>query len=262
MINFHRVLAMVIRYTYNLRHSLDRLSDMFYWPLLDLLIWGVTGLYLAQLTNHSSNYLYIILNGLIFWIIVWRAQYEINTNILSELWDKNLVNIFVSPLTIYEWIVSFMIFGLLKSLISVIFSAFIAYLIYGYNIFSYGPALIIFFISLLLTGWAFGFIVAGFLIRFGERIQTLAWGGVAIVAPFSVLYYPLSVLPKWAQSVAHFIPSSYVFEALREMLATKHLAIDKLSISFGINILYLIIAILFFVWMFNKSRKMGLGRLI
>lgn len=262
MINFNRVMAMVIRYTYNLRHSLDRLSDMFYWPLLDLLIWGVTGLYLAKLTAQSSNYLFVILNGLIFWIIVWRAQYEINTNILSELWDKNLVNIFVSPLTVYEWILSFMVFGLIKSLISVAFSAAIAFLIYGYNIFSYGPALIIFFASLLLTGWAFGFIIAGFLIRYGERIQTLAWGGVAIIAPFSVLYYPISVLPQWAQTVAHFIPSSYVFEALRAMLLNKQFLVVNLGISFGINILYLVIAIMFFVWMFNKSRKLGLGRLI
>jgi len=262
MINFHRVMAMVIRYTYNLKHSLDRLSDMFYWPLLDLLIWGVTGLYLAKLSTHSSNYLFIILNGLIFWIIVWRAQHEININILSEIWDKNIVNIFVTPLNIYEWILSFMIFGLLKSLISVVFSAVIAYLLYGYNILTYGPALVLFFVSLMLTGWAFGFIVAGFLIRFGERIQTLAWGGIAIIIPFSALYYPLSILPHWAQIVARFIPSSYVFEALREMLFTKQLAFDKLGISFGINILYLAAAIWFFVFMFNKTKKLGIGRLI
>lgn len=262
MINIHRVFAMVIRYTYNLRHSLDRLSDMFYWPLLDLLIWGVTGLYLARLMSNSDSYLFLILNGLIFWIVVWRAQYEINTNLLSELWDKNLVNIFVSPLTVYEWITSFMIFGLIKSLISVAFSAIIAYLIYGYNIFSYGPSIIIFFIALLLTGWSFGFIVAGFLIRFGQRVQTLAWGGVALIAPFSVLYYPISVLPHWAQTVAHFVPSSYIFEALRSTLFYKPISVIDIGISFGINILYLIIAIAFFVFMFNKSKKLGLGRLI
>ena len=262
MINIHRVFAMVIRYTYNLRHSLDRLSDMFYWPLLDLLIWGVTGLYLARLMSNSDSYLFLILNGLIFWIVVWRAQYEINTNLLSELWDKNLVNIFVSPLTVYEWFTSFMIFGLIKSLISVAFSAIIAYLIYGYNIFSYGPSIIIFFIALLLTGWSFGFIVAGFLIRFGQRVQTLAWGGVALIAPFSVLYYPISVLPHWAQTVAHFVPSSYIFEALRSTLFYKPISVIDIGISFGINILYLIIAIAFFVFMFNKSKKLGLGRLI
>jgi ABC-2 type transport system permease protein len=208
---------------------------------------------LAKLSTNSSGYLFIILSGLIFWIIVWRAQYEINTNILAEIWDKNIVNIFVTPLNIYEWILSFMIFGFLKSLISVIFSALIAYLLYGFNLF---------FVSLMLTGWAFGFLVAGFVIRFGERIQTLAWGGIAIIVPFSALYYPLSILPHWAQIVAHFIPSSYVFEALREMLFTKQLAFDKLGISFGINILYLILGIAFFVFMFNKAKKLGIGRLI
>lgn len=263
MINFKRVFAMVLRYTYNLKHSLDRLSDMFYWPLLDLLIWGVTGLYLARLNVHSSsNYLFIILNGLIFWIIVWRAQYEINTNLLSELWDKNILNLFVSPLKIQEWILSFMIFGFIKSLISMFFSASIAFLLYGYNIFQYGPWLLIFLTSLLLTGWAGGFLVAGFLIRYGERIQTLAWGGIAIIIPFSALYYPVSVLPTWAQKVALFFPSSYVFESLRDYLFTKQVHFDKLFVSFGLNVIYLTLALIFFRYMFNKSKKLGIGRLI
>src|SRR3990167_9469216 len=102
--NLNRIWAMVLRYFINMRHNLDRLSDMFYWPAMDLLIWGITGLYLAQLIPGSSNYLFVILSGLIFWIVIWRAQYEITTNLLLEFWDRNIVNLFTTPLTIAEWI--------------------------------------------------------------------------------------------------------------------------------------------------------------
>ncbi|MDP2649932.1 MAG: ABC transporter permease [bacterium] len=244
-----------------MKHSFDRLSDMFYWPAMDLFLWGLTGLYFVK-TSNMPNILFVVLSGLIFWIVLWRAQYEITTNLLSEFWDKNLVNIFASPLTIAEWIVTFMIFGLIKTLLSLIFSSIIAFLLYKLNIFHYGFYLIPFIISLILTGWAGGFVVAGIIIRFGANLQTLAWAGIYLMAPFSAIYYPVSILPSWAQGISKFVPSSYIFEGVREVLFTGKLSYDKLLISFGLNIIYLTIAIWFFVFMFNKSRKLGLGRLI
>lgn len=253
---------MVLRHSFSLRHSFDRFSDMFYWPAMDLFIWGLTGLYLAQLNKGQTHYLEIILSGLVFWVVVWRAQYEITTNLLAELWDRNLINIFSSPLTIGEWMVSFMIFGLIKTIISLTFSALLAFIFYGFNILSFGMYLGPLLLSLLLTGWAGGFFVAGFLIRYGNKIQTLAWAGIALIAPFSAIYYPLSVLPAWAQIIGLFIPSTYVFEAIRQMLFTGVLSMDKIYISLFLNVDYLLLSIVFFIWMFKKSRKLGLGRLI
>lgn len=262
MINFNRVFAMMLRYTIYLFHNYDRLSDLFYWPAMDLFIWGLTGLYIARLSSNSSHYLLIILSGLVFWIIVWRSQYEISTNLLSEMWDGNIVNIFASPLKISEWTVSVMLFGFLKTLISVAFSAILSLIFYNFNIFTFGWFLIPFMISLLITGWVGGFLVAAFIIRFGMKIQTIAWAGIALIAPFSAIYYPLSILPSWAQTVSLFIPSTYVFESIRDLLFKGTLSYDKLLVSFVLNVIYLIVSLWFFVFMFNRSRKLGLGRLI
>lgn len=261
MINWNRVYAMVIRYFINLKHNLDRLSDMFFWPAFDLFLWGLTGIYFAQLSN-DPNTIIVLLAGLVLWIAIWRAQYEINVNIMSEIWDKNLVNIFASPLTTHEWIASLIIVGFIKMFISLTFSALIAFIFYQYNIFMYGIVILPNLVSLLLTGWAAGFFVAGFIIRYGVKVQTFAWTGVALIAPFMGLYYPLSVLPEWAQKVAMFVPASYVFEGLREILFTGNISYDKLLVSFLLNIVYLIFGVWFFIYMFNKSRKLGLGRLI
>ncbi len=260
--NLNRVWAMVLRYVCNMRHSLDRLSDMFYWPAIDLFVWGLTGLYLAQLISKSHQYLFVILSGLVFWLIIWRAQYEITISLLSEFWDRNIVNLFTTPLTLTEMMVSFMIFGFLKTIGSLAFSASLAYLLYGYNVFYFGWNLVLFFISLMLTGWAVGFLVGAVLVRYGQKFQAIGWAGVALISPFSAIYYPVSVLPVWAQKVSALIPSTYIFEAIREMLFTHHVSYDKILISFGLNLVYLTLAIVFFRHMFDKSRKLGLGRLV
>ncbi len=261
MINFNRVWAMIDRYNLNLVHSWDRLTDMFYWPFLDLVLWGLTGVFFVK-GSQDPNILIVMLTGLVFWIVIWRAQYEINVNLLSEIWDRNIVNIFVSPLSIWEWIIALIIFGFTKMLISISFSAVIAFFLYKFNIFMFGFYLFPIIISLALTGWAAGFVVAGFLIRYGQKVQTLGWAGVAVLAPFTAPNYPISILPAWAQKISMFVPSSYIFEGMREIIYKGVFSWEKIVISLGLNIVYLSLAILFFVFMFKRSRKLGLGRLI
>ncbi len=260
MISINRIYAMIYRYTVNMRHNFDRMSDMFYWPAMDLFVWGLTGRYFSELSSDPKQTMLILLTGLIFWIVVWRAQYEITTNLLAEMWDQNLVNIFASPLKVSEWIIAVMIFGFIKMIISIIFSAGLAYLLYGYPIFIYGTSTIPIILSLILTGWSTGFLIAALIIRYGQKIQTLAWMGGYIIAPFSALYYPIAILPKWAQSVAKFVPSSYMFEAMRHLLQDHQISFQQFFISFILNMVYLTIGISFFMFMFRKSKKIGLGR--
>lgn len=262
MINFNRVIAMIMRYAINMRHNLDRLSDMFYWPLMDLVLLGLTGLYFAKMNTYNPHTTEIILTGVIFWWIVWRGQYEISVNLLSEIWDRNLVNIFVAPLKISEWILSLLLFGLFKMVASSIFLVLLAFILYKYNVLMYGFLVIPIALSLLMSGWIIGFIIAGILILFGLKIQTLAWAGGAILAPLSAIYYPLSVLPVWIQKTALFVPSSYMFEGMREFISTGSMPFEKFLISFALNIIYLALSMWFFIAMFKKSRKQGLGRFI
>lgn len=253
---------MVIRHATTMRHNFDRLSDAFYWPLMDLVLFGLTGLYFAKLNNANPNTVTIILTGVVFWWVIWRGQYEVSINLLSEIWDANLVNIFVTPLKISEWIISFMVFGLLKMIVSFIFLSLLAFLLYEYNVFMYGFLLFPIILNLLITGFYVGFTISGVLIYFGKKIQTLAWIGGGLILPFSAAFYPVSVLPVWAQKIALFTPSSYMFEGMREFISIGNMAYEKFIISFALNIVYLILSIWFFIIMFNKSKKLGLGRLI
>lgn len=260
--SIRRLIGLNKRYVYTLFHSYDRLSDMFYWPIMDILVWGITGLYFASLSQNPKETTTVLLTGLIFWIITWRSQYEITVNLLTEMWDRNLVNIFSSPITLTEWISSVMIYGGLKTGISLVFSAAIAFILYRYAFLQFGWWLLPIVISLCLTGWAIGFSVASILIRYGMRAQTLAWTGAYIIVPFSAIYYPLSILPDWAEKLALIVPSSYIFEAMRQHIATNNISADKIFASFALNIAYLILSIMLFTYAFKKSKEKGLGRLI
>ncbi len=248
---------------YLFRHSFDRLSDAFYWPVVDLLLWGLTGLYIKNSGGAGQlNVITMILSGILLWIIVWRGQYEITVNLLEDLWNKNLINIFGSPLRFSEWISAFLIIGLLKSIVSLLFASLIAYWLYQFNIFTFGYYLLPFFMILIMFGWSVGFLVAGVILRFGSKIQTLAWTAVMVLSPFSAIYYPLSILPAWAQKVAVFIPASYIFEGGRKLLLQQRLNLDYFFIPLILNALYLILAIIWVKSSFEKVlEKKGLVKI-
>lgn len=260
MLNKNIVVALFFHYFYIWKHSLDRIGDSFYWPAMNIFIWGLMSVYIKSASRDIPEIIPVVLTGVVFWLVVWRAQHEVSLNLLEEFWNRNLVNIFITPIRLREWITSVILFGIAKMLLTLSFASILVYYLYAYNIFMYGFLLIPFTASLIVTGWVLGFFVSGIIIRFGPTFQTLAWITPMIIVPFSSFYYPVTTLPDWAQSVAKFIPSTYILEGMREIIFTGNFSYDKLLFSFTLNIFYITIAILFFIFMFNYSKKLGFGR--
>lgn len=258
----HRIWGMTLRYIYTFRHNIDKMADAFYWPTIDLLLWGLTSTYLTSLNPTSGRTaFFVVLSGILLWLIVWRGQGEITMNALEEFWERNLINLFASPLMFREWIASLVALGFVKAVLSFIFAVTLAWLLYAVNLFAFGLLLIPFGLLLIMTGWWFGFLVMGLILRFGRKVQALAWTSIFVISPFSAAYYPLETLPAWAQIVGKCIPITYVFEGSREVIATGALDPRKLLIALALNILYLFLAGWFLHRSFEKLRERGLEKI-
>lgn len=257
----HRVGAMVMRHLYMFPRTLDRWSESIYWPVLDLVLWGVTTRWVENVRGDVPHLALAVLTAVVFWQVVWRANYEISVNLLEEFWNQNLVNLFSTPLTVWEWSVSLIVLGVLKNVLTLVVGAAAVWLLYRLNVFAVGWMMLPFLFSLLMSGWFMGFTAAGVIIRYGHSLQSIAWMAGFALAPFSAVYYPLDVLPGWAQSVAALLPMTYVFEGMRQVLHGKQPPVSDLLISFGLNAVYLGLSVAFFAWMFEKSRERGIARL-
>ena len=257
----HRIWGAMLRHLFVMKHSLHRWSASFYWPTLDLLLWGLTITYAKSLDSHPSQIVATVISGLLLWLIVWRGQYEISVNILEDIWSKNLINMFSSPLSFWEYIVTFIFLGFTKAAVSFSFACAMAYLLYQVKIFMFGFYLLPFIALLFMTGWSVGFFVGGLILRYGTKVEQFAWSMISLLAPFSAVYYPLTILPTWAQKIALFIPTSYVFEGAREVIATGQLDGNKVAISLGINVVYLVLSIWYMRRSFAYALRGGLAKI-
>jgi len=254
----HRIRGIFLRYFYNLIHTYDRLTDMFFWPFIDLLLWGLTSRYLVSTGSTSNTIILALLGGIILWIFPWRGQYEITVSLLEDLWNRNLVNLFATPILFSEWIVTLMLVGIFKSSVSFVFASLISIFLYATNIYSLGISLLPWAGLLIMFGWVFGFLIASIIMRYGTKIQTLAWMSMAIISPFAGVYYPISTLPSWAQTVSHWVPVSYVFEAMRTVVAGGTAPISDLIWPFVLCLIYFVVALFLIISSYQEILKRGL----
>ena len=88
--------------------------------------------------------------------------------------------------------------------------------------------------------------------------ESLCWLGLFVIAPITGIYYPVSVLPHWLQTLSWMLPSTYVFEGMRAVLFDHTFRWDLLIGATAINVLYLAFGAGFFLYMFGVARRRGL----
>ena len=71
----YRIWGIALRYLFLFRHSLDRLSDAFFWPVVDLVMWGLTSRFFVSTIGGDNHIILALLGGIILWIFPWRGQY-------------------------------------------------------------------------------------------------------------------------------------------------------------------------------------------
>ncbi len=255
----HRLYALFLRHTYPIWRDFDILSDMLYWPFIDLLLWGITSEWLSAASGMTSA-VGAFLSGLVLWNVIWRAQAEVGRNLMDEIWNNNMMNLFASPLTLVEWITGVLLLSFLKMAITLSILVPAVFFFYHFNIFHLGWWLLVFFANATLTGWALGFVSSAIVIRYGPKMQNVVWTLPGILLPFSAVYFPLEKLPTFVQPISRMIPTTYIFEAMRSVLFRGELNGNMLVLSFALNVIYIFCSLLLFRYAFRKSRELGLGR--
>ncbi len=107
--NIGRIHALLMRHMYLYQRSLARLLEIVYWPFVDLVVWGFITIYLAKEGKTLHGAVAFFLGALILWDVLFRAQQGIALSFLEEMWARNLMNLFASPLTVGEYLAATMV---------------------------------------------------------------------------------------------------------------------------------------------------------
>jgi len=253
-----RVAAMVLRNVYLLRASWPRILELVYWPAVQMILWGFISQFLRGNSTWVAQASGVLISAVLLWDVMFRGNLGVSLAFFEEMYSRNLGHLFASPLRPYELVCSLLVISLIRTTIGVGGAALLAMPLYGYSIFGLGLPLLAFFANLLVMGWAIGLLVSALVLRYGLGAESLAWVAIFAVAPVSGIYYPISVLPQWLQSVAWFLPSSHVFEGMRAVMFHHQFRADLLIQAGLLNVVYLGVAVTVFLYVFHVARRRGL----
>jgi ABC-2 type transport system permease protein len=256
--NPQRAAAIVLRHFYLLRGSPARILPLFAWVAIDIVLWGFITRYLNSVASSGFNFVPALLGAVLLWDFLVRVMQGVTVAFFEDVWSRNFLNIFATPLSIAEYVGGLVAASIVTSAVGLVAMLVLAATVFGLSFFSYGVLLIPFLLVLFLFGVAIGIFACGIVLRLGPAAEWLIWPIPAILSPLACVFYPLSALPRWLQYPARIMPASYVFEAMRNLVADRAVSETALMWSAGLALLYVLIAGWFFTQIYKDVVRSGL----
>lgn len=247
----------MIKYAFIVSRNTFRLMDLFFWPVMDLLLWGMVTLYMMKVSNSAPSMVTFLVAAIILWNVLYRAQQLIAVSFLDDVWSRNLLNIFGAPIRTIEYVGAACLMGLAQGLIVLVLLGIMAAVLHSLNILSLGFMLTFFFVNLLVMGWSLGLMVTGCILKWGPPAEALAWAVPGLVQPIAAVFYPVSVLPGWLQPIALVFPASHIFEGMRTCLAGQTAEPHHIWCAIVLNLIYLVLFGYFFQASLEDAKRRG-----
>lgn len=253
-----RAAAIVLRQLYLIRGSVSRVLPLFVWATLDVVLWGFITKYLNVVASGAPNFVPSLLGAVLLWDFLTRAMLGVTTAFLEDVWSRNFLNVFATPLAISEYLTGLVTSSVLTSAVGLTVMLVVAAGAFGLSIVTYGPVVVPFVLVLFGFGIALGVVGISVVLRLGPSAEWFVWPIPAVLSPFVGVFYPLATLPAWMRVVSRALPPSYVFESMRALVAGRAVSMSSLGIAAGLTIVELLLACWLFARVYRYAVRTGL----
>src|SRR5687767_384331 len=258
MMNPSRTWAIALRQFYLLRGSPIRILPLFIWVAIDILLWGFITKYLNSMASQGTNFIPILLGAVLLWDFFTRVMHGVATSFFEDVWSRNFLNVFASPLRISEYLTGLVLTSLVTSVVGLAVMLVLATGVFGLSFAPYGAMLLPFFVVLVMFGVALGIVGTALVLRMGPAAEWVVWPIPALLSPFAVVFYPPSILPSWMQLISSVLPPAYVFESMRTILSGEQARASSLIVATVLAAVELALACWFFARVFRYGVRTGL----
>src|SRR3989344_9177205 len=133
-----QISAIFLRQFLLIKRSFHRLLGIFYWSFLELFLWGFLTVYLNRIGEDRFSFITVVIGTVILWNFLMRIQQGVAVSFLEDVWSRNFLNLFASPLKLNEYIGGLVLVGIVSAIISGIFMAVVAWFLFAYDLFVFG----------------------------------------------------------------------------------------------------------------------------
>ena len=193
--NASRIGAIVLRMFYLYRGSPQRIFPIFIFVAIDILVWGFLTRYLNSVSHADFNFVPALLGAVLLWDFLTRVMQQITMTLFEDVWTRNFLNFFASPLRTSEYLIGLLIVAIITSGLSLVAMLVLAQMAFGLSFLSYGLPIAPFLMVLFITGIALGIAASALVLRLGPASEWLIWPIPMLISPFAGVFYPSPSCP-------------------------------------------------------------------
>jgi ABC-2 type transport system permease protein len=254
---FSPTYAIVLRYFYLLRGSLPRVMPLFLWVAVDIILWGFITRYLNGVAQPGMNFIPVFLGAVLLWDFFSRVMMGVTMVFFEDVWTRNFLNFFATPLTIIEYLTGLVTSSIVTSAVGLVVMIALCG-VFGLSFLVYGVMLAPYLLILFAFGIALGILSSALVLRLGPSAEWFIWPIPVLISPFAGVFYPLATLPAPMRAVSTILPPSYVFENMRTILAGGAPSWGGMAAALGLDVVYVLLACAVFARTYRHAVRVGL----
>ncbi|MBP9814110.1 ABC transporter permease [Candidatus Woesebacteria bacterium] len=253
-----RCVALSLHYLQSMKRNPARFIEIIIWPSFELLLFGMLALSIHKTANASLATAINILTGVMYWNFSARVIQESVAQFLDDAFSKNIQNLFIAPFSLIELSLSLIISSIGKLCISFIFLLSITYAFFPafYTALTAVNGLLL--LELIVFGASLSLFALSFIFIFGVRMSFIGWFISTILQVFSCVFFERDVLPGILHTMSYFVPSSYIFEAFRDVVTYPLVSQQIQPVIVGLLTLYMSLSIILLQYAFSYARRHAL----
>jgi len=235
--SFQKIWAFSARSGLVNRRNVFAVFEMLFWPAIGIFSVGL----LTRFLNLPGDTVTFNLIGAITISTVQIAQLDLSYSLLYSVWSKSLKHEFIAPIRLIHILLGCGLVGVIRGFLVFAGMTVLSVWIFHMELGRPGPGgLAVFLAGMFLNAAIIGALVLALVLRFGQRAEVAAWAFSYLMMLFCGLYYPVSVLPAWAQGLARFIPLTYFLEYFRHFYGFPLHSSRPLLYGFSLSVVYLL----------------------
>jgi len=246
---WNRIYSQVYKAVLSMLREGFRLMDITFWPLVLYFSMMLFAFYAAA----DRSLIGLITLGAIGWRLLYHFQIEPAQIFMDHHWTNSVEHLMISPLRRSEFVMAGGLIGLMKGIITGSIFLILSATLFHFTIANWAG----FFIAALaiaLSGLIIGIFSLGVVYIKGSDAFAFTFAFPDILAVLSGVFYPISLFPPLMQKIVLLLPTTQAFALMKSIIGIEQGSILNFCMTAAV---WLVLAILFNNWAFNKARKEG-----
>src|SRR5262245_29339225 len=129
--SIRRVMAIVLRQWYLMRGNPARVLPLFAWVCIDVVLWGFITKYFNSVLSAGVDLVPVLLGAVLLWNFFTRVMHGVTMAFFEDVWSRNFLNIFASPLSLPEYLGGLVLSSIATSFIGLLAMLALATIVFG-----------------------------------------------------------------------------------------------------------------------------------